>query len=42
MRVGSSLILLTAVATIAIATKAGNQRESDTMEGDAADAISLS
>jgi hypothetical protein len=42
MRVGSSLIPLAAVATIATARKAGNQRESDTMEGAAADAISLS
>jgi hypothetical protein len=29
MRVGSSVIPLTAVATIAIVTKPGNQRESD-------------
>ncbi len=42
MRVGAFLILPAVVATIAIATKAGNQRVSDAMEGAAADAISLS
>jgi hypothetical protein len=34
------VIPLTAIATIAFATSAGNQRESDAMEG-AADAIGL-
>jgi len=41
MRVEASLIPLAAVAAIAMARKAGNQRESDTMEGAAADANSL-
>ena len=42
MRVGSSLTLPAVVAATAMATKAGNQRVSDAMEGAAADAISLS